>query len=78
MVTETRVAKALLEKKIFDCVANIVSQERYPQKVKACILNGVAGITKTFKTKMFVLKHLIPLVSENVRSYGNQMDNTLL
>ena len=78
MITETRVAKALLQKKIFDSVSNIVGQERYPQKIKGCILNGVVAAAKSFKGRMFVLKHLIPLISENVRTYGSQIDKTLL
>lgn len=63
LITESRIARILLEPKMFDLCCNIMGQEKYCQKIKASIATGFTNACKTFKAKLFVLKNLMPLIS---------------
>ena len=63
LITETRIARILLEPKIFELGCNIISHDRYSQKIKASLIVGFTNACKTFKAKTFVLKNLMPLIS---------------
>jgi hypothetical protein len=62
LVTDSRIAKILLESKIYELACNIIGQEKYSQRIKAQLLVGFANACKTFKAKIFVQKSLLPLV----------------
>lgn len=51
----------------------MIGQEKYSQRIKTQLLLGFANACKAFKARIFVQKNLLPLVSENVRSYKEQV-----
>jgi hypothetical protein len=73
-ITETRIARILLEPKIFELVVNIIGQDRFSQKIKGAVLVGFANACKTFKAKMFVIKNLMPMLSESIRCYQQDIE----
>ena len=78
LVSESRIAKILLEPKIYELSCNIIGQDKYSQRIKLHVLNGFTNACKTFKAKIFVLKNLLPLVNENLRMYKDQIDEAYL
>lgn len=78
LITETRIARIVLEPKIFDLCCNILSQDKFNQRIKAAITLGFTNACKTFKAKLFVLKNLMPLISESIRTYRTNIDECYL
>lgn len=62
LVTDSRIAKILLEPKIYEQACNIIGQEKYSQRIKLQLIIGFTNACKTFKAKIFVQKNLLPLV----------------
>ena len=78
LISETRIARILLEPKIFELAVNIISQDKYSQKIKAAILNGFVNACKTFKGKIFIMKNMMPLLCEAIRGSGVTIEETFI
>lgn len=78
LITETRLAAILLEPKLNEICTNIISQDYFHQKIKATLLMGYASACKTFKVRLFVIRKVIPLLSDQLRLYRGTLDLFLL
>ena len=55
-----------------------MTHEKFHQKIKLAVLTGYVNACKTFKAKMYIIKNLLPLISENIRCYRNEMEEYLI
>lgn len=78
MITETRIAKILLQPKVYELSCGIIGQDRYSQKIKTCLVQGFTNACKTFKAKIFILKNFSPLMCESIKAYRSNIEQAYL